>query len=46
MDGDARIGGYDFKATEELVLSYWENQKIYKKSIAKNKKGKIPSWNA
>ncbi|MBW3023155.1 isoleucine--tRNA ligase, partial [Candidatus Woesearchaeota archaeon] len=40
MDGDGKIGGYDSKVTEEMVLNYWANHKIYSKSVEKNKKGK------
>ncbi len=31
---------YDFKKIEEEVLNFWKKNKIYKKSVEKNKKGK------
>ncbi len=31
---------YDFKATEEAVIKYWEDHNIYKKNVDARKKGK------
>jgi isoleucyl-tRNA synthetase len=33
----AEIGNYDFKKTEEDVLKFWEDKKLYDKSAKKNK---------
>lgn len=37
---ELKIGNYDFKFTEEYILDYWEKEKIYKRVVEKNKKGK------
>ena len=40
MNGESKIGGYDYSETESKVLDYWEKKKIYEKSVQKNKEGK------